>query len=107
MLEARMRGLLAAAAAAVGRPALELGEATQVVRYREGQFYALHCESSRALGRPVEAEIALETDQPTDRPTNQPPLTNYRPLPKIKFQTITTRPRGAAASRSAARRRCA
>jgi hypothetical protein len=76
MLEARMRGLLAAAAAAVGRPALELGEATQVVRYREGQFYALHCESSCVFGRPVEAENVLETNHPSDQPTNQPTTTH-------------------------------
>jgi hypothetical protein len=41
-------------------------------------------EFSCALGRPVEAENILETNQPTNQPTNQ--LTNYRPLPKIKFQ---------------------
>jgi hypothetical protein len=40
-------------------------------------IFAPLCEFSCALGRPVEAENILETNQP---------LTNYRPLPKIKFQ---------------------
>ena len=42
-------------------------------------------ELSCVLGRPVEAENILEANQPTNQPTN-PPLTNYRPLPKLKFQ---------------------
>jgi hypothetical protein len=49
-----------------------------------------HGEFSCVLGRPVEAENILET---TNQPTNQP-TTNYRPLPKIKFQaTPSTSPR--------------
>jgi hypothetical protein len=42
------------------------------------------CEISCVLGRPVEAENVVETNQPTNQPTKKPtnqPLTNCRPLP--------------------------
>jgi hypothetical protein len=45
------------------------------------------CESSCVLGRPVEAENILETNQPTNQPT-----TNYRPLPQNKLQRSPTSP---------------
>ena len=42
-------------------------------------------EFSCVFGPPVEAENILETKQPTNQP-----LTNYRPLPKLKFQSAST-----------------
>jgi hypothetical protein len=40
---------------------------------------------SCVLGRPVEAENVLETNQPTNQSINRP-LTHYRPLPKNEFK---------------------
>ncbi|EFN57062.1 hypothetical protein CHLNCDRAFT_143806 [Chlorella variabilis] len=44
-LEGRVRQLAALACEAEGRRALQLGEATQIVRYDPGQFYALHLDN--------------------------------------------------------------
>ena len=48
------------------------------------QMYYVTGEFGGVLGRPVGAEDALETNQPTDQP-----LTNFRPLPKIIGNTCS------------------
>jgi hypothetical protein len=53
-----------------------------LVSTHAGGEFQVHFRSSCALYRPVEAEDVLES---RTRPTDEP-LTNYRPLPKIKSQ---------------------
>jgi hypothetical protein len=43
------------------------------------QMYYVTGEFSRALGRPVEAENILETNQLTNQPTDQPLITDHCP----------------------------